>query len=159
MKNKIIGLMIFIFISMTCRAMADCVGTIQSITQDPDQGDIVFTTEYAFNGKVVDASEIHYDETSGNETDIAEKAHADIRNHCNVLILQIPENQAFIEQAKLDRKKELTNPLVSKLQVLVGDQYTVTQGTVVFQGKSINVKDDKENSVSDAVIVEDINSP
>ncbi len=130
-------------------AQAQCVATVKAVSQDPIRGSIKVTTEYNLNGVVVQAGNTRYLETSGTLAEIKTKVATDIRTHCKALIRRMSVHRQWIKDRRVERQKELTDTLIIDLQDRVGGSLSVTQDTIDFKGKRINVKADGTHSITD----------
>lgn len=134
---------------MATSAMAQCVGTIQSLEQDQN-GAIRVVTQYSMNGQPVLIGGSRYNEQSGTEAEIIQRAKDDVKSHCEALISRLEVNRATLAREELKRQKVLTKPIMDSISPqLIGQSITVNSYKWNFKGKEITVNADGTNSVTD----------
>ena len=77
-------------------------GEIKNVYIDSARGFIVVETEYKNGTEVVQVGKTRYTEDSGTIQEIAQKAKADIKAHCENLLKRIPQNETFIKNECLN---------------------------------------------------------
>ena len=142
-------------------AKAQCVAEVKDVVIDNARGSIVVKTQYKLNDVVVDVranpdpvamGQTRYTEESGTIEEILAKAKEDIQQHCENLIVRNSANINDLKETQLNIVKSKTTPLLATLKTsAVGWKKTVSEKTITFKGKSINVKANGTYTVSDAV--------
>lgn len=148
---KTLLLLLILFITTPVMAQdTGCHGVVKNVFQDENFGSIVVETEYVLNGQVVQLGRSRYDENSGTIEEIKIKAMQDIEEHCQKLIMRIPENMTSIQTEKLKIAKELTASLLNPLKTDLVNQKSniITNANINFKNKIIGVTHDKTTSVS-----------
>ena len=148
MKKIFLSLLMVV---MVCgAAQAQCVAEVKDIIIDNERGSIIIQTEYKLNGAFVQLGQTRYLETSGTKAEIVTKAKADIKQHCENLIMRISANRDAIKVEFLAHQKSLTEPLVSDLKTqAVGWTKTVNEAKRIFKGKEITVNADGTYTIVD----------
>jgi len=149
MKKAILTTLLILTASV---AQAQCVAEVKDVVIDEARGSIIIKTQYKLNGVVVDVranpdanaiGQTRYTEESGTRAEIVTKAKADLKQHCENLIVRNAVAVNNLNVARLDIQKALTTPMVADLKAsAVGYKQTVTENTIIFKGKTINVKAD-----------------
>ena len=140
--KKLLITVLALFLAVPC--FAQCVAEIKDVVQDEVRGSIIVMTTYTLNGKWVQDGQTRYLETSGTNEEIIAKVNEDIQIHCENIVRRIPENAKFLQDEKLKKQKELTQPIIDAIKpLLVGVKATKTEATDSFKGVEINVKADK----------------
>lgn len=141
-----------LLILVATTAQAQCVAEVKDVLIDEARGSIIIETQYKLNGVVVDVKanpdpkaigRTRYTEESGTIAEIVTKAKADVQQHCENLIVRHAVAVNGLNKQKLVIQKALTEPLIATLKTnAVGWKKTVTDKTITFKGKTINVKAD-----------------
>ena len=157
MKKVLLGLILLL---ITATAQAQCVAEVKDVVIDDARGSIVVKTQYKLNGVVVDVrgnpdpsaiGKTRYTEETGDIPTIVAKAKEDIQAHCENLIIRNAVNVNNLNSEKLAIQKALTEPLLETLRTnAIGWTKTVTEKTITFKGKEINVQADGTYTVTNA---------
>lgn len=146
MRNILFGL---IMLGVCGLANAQCVAEVKDVIIDEVRGSIIVETEYVLNGEFVQLGRTRYNEESG---DIIVKAKADIKQHCENLIIRNAIKVNGLNEQKLAIQKALTEPLIANLKAnAVGWTKTVTQKVIQFKNKEITIEADGSYTITDII--------
>ena len=152
MKKIILAVL---FLTLACRANAQCVAEITDVKQDGLRGSIIVETEYKLNGDVVELGRTRYTEISGTNAEIIAKAKEDIGIHCENIIRRITANDIFRRGEIIKQQKALTRPIITSIKTsLVGQTKTLYEVTDEYKGKNIKVTNASVNTVSSVSVIE-----
>jgi hypothetical protein len=143
--------LVTLFILSLCGvANAECIGKVLSIETDPILRNVLVKTEYTLNGHVAEIGTTRYDPSHASETKIKSMIKKDIEVHCENLIERIVENTDFLREKIKEIEKNKSDSLAERLQGEVGKKSKkVKSKKIEYQGVTIELKDDKTQSVSD----------